>query len=83
MNIKECQTKALNNIMKLSQYAKQNSISYQTAWNHFKAGLIHGACQLESCTVVVSEQEANKEQPVIINIFIVGDELIKESVSNE
>jgi len=29
------------------------------------------------------DKEANKEQPVIINIFIVGDELIKELESNE
>jgi predicted site-specific integrase-resolvase len=27
-------------IVKLSEYAKANSITYQTAWNHFKKGLI-------------------------------------------
>lgn len=41
--------------MKLSEYAKRNSISYQCAWNHFKKGLIPGARQLPSGTVVVDE----------------------------
>jgi len=29
--------------IKLSEYAKNKSITYKTAWNHFKAGLIDGA----------------------------------------
>jgi len=39
--------------MKLSEYARKNSISYQTAWHHFKNGLIPNARQLPSGTVVV------------------------------
>lgn len=41
--------------MKLSEYAKQNSISYQTAWLHYKQGLIPNARQLPTGTVVVDE----------------------------
>jgi predicted site-specific integrase-resolvase len=41
--------------MKLSEYAKANSISYQTAWRHLKLGLIEGARQLPSGTVVIDE----------------------------
>ena len=41
--------------MKLSEYAKKNSISYQCAWNHFKKGLMPGARQLPSGTVVIDE----------------------------
>ena len=41
--------------MKLSEYAKRNSISYQTAWNHFRRGLIPNARQLSTGTVVVDE----------------------------
>ena len=41
--------------MKLSEYARRNSISYQTAWMHFKRGLIPNAHQLSTGTVVVDE----------------------------
>lgn len=41
--------------MKLSEYAKQNSISYQTAWLHYKQGLIPNARQLPTGTVVIDE----------------------------
>ncbi len=41
--------------MKLSEYARRNSISYQTAWMHFKRGLIPNAHQLPTGTVVVDE----------------------------
>ena len=41
--------------MKLSEYAKRNSISYQTAWNHYKQGLIPNARQLPTGKVVVDE----------------------------
>ncbi len=53
--------------MKLSEYAKRNSISYQTAWHHFKDGLIPNARQLPSGTVVVDEVvENNKDEYVIV-----------------
>lgn len=41
--------------MKLSEYAKKNSITYQAAWNHFKQGLIPNARQLPSGTVVIDD----------------------------
>lgn len=41
--------------MKLSEYAKINSISYRTAWNHFKRGLIPSARRLSTGTIVVDE----------------------------
>ena len=53
--------------MKLSEYAKKNSISYQTAWNHFSKGLIPNARQLPSGTVVVDEvTESSKPEYVIV-----------------
>jgi predicted site-specific integrase-resolvase len=42
--------------MKLREYAKQNSISYQTAWNHFKAGLIPNATKTATGQIVVPEK---------------------------
>lgn len=41
--------------MKLSDYAKSKSIGYQTAWNHYKAGLIEGAYQLPTGTIIVPD----------------------------
>jgi len=53
--------------MKLSEYAKRNSISYQTAWLHYKQGLIPNARQLPTGTVVVDEfTNTNKEEYTIV-----------------
>ena len=41
--------------MKLSQYAKKLGIHYKTAFNHFKQGLIKGAYQLETGTIIVPD----------------------------
>lgn len=40
---------------KLSQYAKENNVTYRTAWNHFHAGLILNAYQLPTGTVVIPD----------------------------
>lgn len=42
--------------MKLSTYAKKVGIQYQTAWHHYKKGLIPGAYQLATGTIVVPEE---------------------------
>ena len=39
--------------MKLSEYARKIGVTYQTAWRHFHKGLIPGAFQLSTGTVVV------------------------------
>lgn len=39
--------------MKLSEYAKNNNITYRTAWTHFKLGLIPNTKQLKSGTILV------------------------------
>lgn len=51
--------------MKLSEYAKLNSISYQTAWRHFKQGLIKNAKQLPSGTVVIDTDTSDEDYTVI------------------
>ena len=54
--------------MKLSEYAKKNSISYRTAWRHFQLGLIPNARQLPSGSIVIDEeylQEQIKEYTVV------------------
>jgi putative resolvase len=51
--------------MKLSEWAKKNSITYRTAWNHFKAGKIPGAYKIESGTIVVPESSEKDEKTII------------------
>lgn len=41
--------------IKLSTWAKNNSLSYNTAYNLFKSGKLPGAMQLESGTILVEE----------------------------
>ena len=54
-------------ILKLSEYAKKNSISYRTAWRHYKLGLIPNAKQLSTGTIVVEDDTniTTKEYTVI------------------
>ena len=52
--------------MKLSEYAKKNSVTYQTAWNHFKHGKIPNARQLPTGTVVIDEN-----QQVYVNDYVI------------
>lgn len=47
--------------MKLSQWAKQQGISYSTAYRWYKAGRIKGAMQLETGTILVENQLTNAE----------------------
>ncbi len=53
--------------MKLSEYAKINSLTYQAAWNQFKKGQIPNARQLPTGTVVVDEiKEETKQEYTVI-----------------
>jgi predicted site-specific integrase-resolvase len=45
--------------MKLSMYAKKLGVSYQTAWNHYKAGLIPNARKLPSGIIIVDEEASS------------------------
>ena len=45
--------------MKLSDYAKKIGVSYQTAWNHYRAGLIPNAKKLPSGIIIIDEEKNN------------------------
>lgn len=49
--------------MKLSTYAKKLGVTYQTAWNHWKAGLLD-AYQLPTGTIIVREDETSWKNKV-------------------
>jgi putative resolvase len=42
--------------MKLSEWAKKNSLTYRAAYNHFKKGMIKGAYQLSTNHIVIPEE---------------------------
>lgn len=53
--------------MKLSKYAKDLGIHYQTAWLHYKAGEIEGAYTLPSGTIIVPDgKPCSKEEHTAI-----------------
>ena len=47
-------------LMKLSEYAAKLGIKYQTAWKHYRNGLIPGAYQLATGTIIVPEDHLQK-----------------------
>ena len=52
--------------MKLSQWAKKNSITYRTAFTHFHKGIINGAYRLKSGAIIVPDDKpAKKEHNVV------------------
>jgi predicted site-specific integrase-resolvase len=55
--------------MRLKEYAKLQGITYQTAWNWFKSGLILNAYQMPTGTIIVpiDNDITNKEK--IINVI--------------
>jgi len=60
--------------MKLREYAKLNSVTYRTAYNHWKSGYIKGK-QLKSGTIVILDEESNLiENKVILYARISSSE---------
>lgn len=47
---------------KLSEYAKEHGLTYRTAYNHYKRGLIKGAYQLPTGTIVIPD-DYNIDKP--------------------
>ncbi len=52
--------------MKLSQWSKQQGLSYQTAWNYFKAGKIDGAYQTHTGTIIIPNSVVDKGSKTVI-----------------
>lgn len=47
--------------MKLSEWAQLQSITYRTAWEHFRKGFVPGAYQLPTGTIVVPNKAEGKK----------------------
>ena len=52
-------------IMKLTDYAKANSICYRTAWEHFRTGKIPGARKTATGQIVIDEPIVYGEHTVV------------------
>lgn len=51
--------------MKLSDYAKKHSVTYRTAWNHWKSGKLAGT-QLSTGTIVVDDAQTKHKNIAVI-----------------
>lgn len=56
----------MQSYIKLSEYARKKSITYKTAWNHFKSGLIEGAFLDNSKHVLIPIINENKVNNAVI-----------------
>lgn len=54
-----CSDTEYMNTIKLSTWAKDNAVSYQTALTHFHKGLVPGARRLPSGSIVVDQEPSN------------------------
>lgn len=52
--------------MRLSDYARRNGIQYKTAWLHFHRGLIPGARQLPTGTIIIDEPTSARKAKTVI-----------------
>ena len=69
--------------MKLSKWAKDNSITYRTAWQMFKQGLIPTAYKLPTGTIVVPEKINTAKQDHIVTYARVSSSENKENLANQ
>lgn len=69
--------------MKLSEYAKQNNITYRTAWEHFRKGLINGARQLPTGTIVIDEIKPIRKRKYVVIYARVSSSENKGNLENQ
>lgn len=52
--------------MRLSEWAKINGLKYDTAWRQYKKGLIDGAYQLKTGTIIVPDEVLSKPMKIAV-----------------
>lgn len=65
--------------IKLSKWAKENNVTYRTAWNYFKSGILKGK-KLDTGTILIEVN--NKEDNQIIKTVIYARVSSSENKSN-
>lgn len=68
--------------MKLSQYAKENSITYRTAWNRYNKGLLNAEQDSLGNILIILENEKPKTKRTIIYSRVSSNEM-KENLKRQ
>lgn len=69
--------------MKLSVWAKQQGISYRTAWNLFRAKKIKNAYRLASGTIIVADEIKRKSDEFIVTYARVSSSENKSNLNSQ
>ena len=69
--------------MKLSEYARLNSVTYRTAWQWYKDGKIEGAKQLNTGTVVVPDMKKLVRDEYVVVYSRVSSSENKSNLENQ
>jgi len=69
--------------MKLSTYAKSKGFTYRTAWNHFRSGIIPGAYQLPTGTVIVPEEKQQVKSEFVVTYSRVSSSENKSNLERQ
>lgn len=54
--------------MKLSKWAKENNVTYRTAWNYYNAGLLKGK-KLETGTILIEKQDTTSSSTEKVVVY--------------
>lgn len=68
--------------IKLSEYAKNKSITYRTAWNHFKSGKLQNTIQDEFGNILVENSTKSNERVSIVYARVSNNNR-KDSLNNQ
>jgi len=69
--------------MKLSKWAKKNSLTYRTAWEHFRTGKIPSAYKLSTGTIVVPDHVADEKQDYVVTYARVSSSENKNNLEKQ
>ena len=52
--------------MKLSQWAKKNSLSYRRAWQLYKEGKLKNARRLDACSILIDDDLPDRKEKIVV-----------------
>lgn len=70
--------------MKLSQWAKKNGLTYQTAFNLFKKGQLPGkVTQLPSGTILIEDDSIPTDNSILLEVIYIISLLSKHCITSD
>ena len=70
-------------LMKLTHWAKKNSVTYRTAWQWFKDGKIPTAYRLPAGPILVADETVNQKQDYVVTYARVSSSENKENLKRQ